>query len=627
MRLIQFFQAAPTQRVRSITKQAGPERLRLLSGNGRGLALFLASLLCAGPVFSGNFVVNDLGSLQDKGDPGFPDGRCETVNDTCTLNAAIFEAKQSPGPHTITVNVNGTIVVPATILPNDLTLTTSNAVTLQAQRIRVSERSELSGFRIEGDVVVEGADSVVENNVITRGPDGSGVLLVGVFRRDGSVLRGDRAIIRNNVFFNTQRGGTTGVIDVRTNDVVVQGNIVGFDESGAIAPGDPLIFSAISARGDIASDGSIVAGSGLTIADNRLYGYRVGLNLTFLQASEIRANKIGDVDGMIGAGASGLAPLGTGIYSRLGSDNTFIENISNGHDSNGIALLSSTNAVVIDNEFSDNGNAGIVTTKLRATDPDSAGYVFELNKLVNNGGLAIDVLDDGIVNNTDTDGLPNPPSIVVTGENGIQRFEGAFLDPEFAGDGATVCFSASTVCPNTVTGQPQAEFPLFCESGTVDAAGELLISAEPASFIEEGRFITASVTTPLGTSELSDCAFVPAVQPPAAPLEFQKVNAWVVNPKSSKALLGVFLGSEVNDVSTIDLDGLRLGEAPASDISAPDYNDDGFVDLLVRFRTRETGVSCGDETLRLTGEYALGAFERELEIRTVGCSGKGKGKG
>ncbi|NDY96989.1 NosD domain-containing protein [Wenzhouxiangella limi] len=578
-------------------------------------------MLLATPVNAAEFVVNDPGLL---GDLNEGDGVCETGNGTCTLIAAIAETRASAGPHTITIAVPGPIGFPGGILPDDLTLRSSEDVDviLRGGDLRVGERSSIgdtspsSGFRIEGNIFIWGEDSAVRNNIIVRNDDpveqGFGIVEV----MDGSPSnaeqrRADRAILENNVFFNT--GKNISVIQVKTNDAVIQGNVIGFDEDGNVAPGDSGIAYGILA----------LSSQRLTISENLIYGYGVGLVVSELENSMIDNNLIGNVKGIADAGATGSGPvLGNGIVSANGFGNNFRGNISNGHALNGIALLSSTDAVLVDNEFSDNGNAGIVT------DAESTGYRFELNRLVNNGGLAIDVLNDGIINNAVDDGLPNPPSIVVTGENGIQRFEGTFSDPEFVDDFATVCFSASTSCPGAVSGESDSEFPLFCQDAVLDtASGEFLISAAiaPDEIVPAGRFITATVTTSAGTSELSECAEVPELVV-VEPLEFYPVNAWVLNPRSAKSLLGVFLGSEVNDVTTVEIDSLRLGEASGSVVSMPDFNEDGYTDLMVRFRGRDTGAECGDTVLVLTGEHAFGAFERELDLRTVGCSGKGKGK-
>ena len=51
-----------------------------------------------------------------------------------------------------------------------------------------------------------------------------------------------------------------------------------------------------------------------------------------------------------------------------------------------------------------------------------------------------------------------------------------------------------------------------------------------------------------------------------------------------------------------------------------DVNYDGFTDVMVHFRTQDTGIVCGDESVTLTGETLDGqSLEGTDSIETVGC--------
>jgi hypothetical protein len=51
-----------------------------------------------------------------------------------------------------------------------------------------------------------------------------------------------------------------------------------------------------------------------------------------------------------------------------------------------------------------------------------------------------------------------------------------------------------------------------------------------------------------------------------------------------------------------------------------DVNFDGYLDLMSHYRTRNTGIACGDESATLTGETLGGqAIEGSDSIQTVGC--------
>jgi hypothetical protein len=52
-----------------------------------------------------------------------------------------------------------------------------------------------------------------------------------------------------------------------------------------------------------------------------------------------------------------------------------------------------------------------------------------------------------------------------------------------------------------------------------------------------------------------------------------------------------------------------------------DTNGDGQLDLVLHFRTEQTGIQCGDTSANLTGETAAGGKIAGTDaIRTVGCN-------
>jgi len=51
-----------------------------------------------------------------------------------------------------------------------------------------------------------------------------------------------------------------------------------------------------------------------------------------------------------------------------------------------------------------------------------------------------------------------------------------------------------------------------------------------------------------------------------------------------------------------------------------DVNGDGRLDLMLHFRTQDTGIQCGDTSASLTGETFDGApIQASDSIITVGC--------
>lgn len=98
-----------------------------------------------------------------------------------------------------------------------------------------------------------------------------------------------------------------------------------------------------------------------------------------------------------------------------------------------------------------------------------------------------------------------------------------------------------------------------------------------------------------------------------------------VNPGSKGMIPVALLSTSGFDATNADQATLRFGPGAAgiahSSAHPKDVDDDGDIDLVLHFRTRETGIACGDETVRLTGETASGQqFEGEDAITTTGCT-------
>jgi len=93
------------------------------------------------------------------------------------------------------------------------------------------------------------------------------------------------------------------------------------------------------------------------------------------------------------------------------------------------------------------------------------------------------------------------------------------------------------------------------------------------------------------------------------------------------------LGSDTFDVADIDVTTLTFGSGgatPAHNLTdsftyndhLQDVNLDGYMDLMTHYRTRDTGIFCGDESATLTGETLDGQpLEGADSLVTVGCRG------
>lgn len=97
-----------------------------------------------------------------------------------------------------------------------------------------------------------------------------------------------------------------------------------------------------------------------------------------------------------------------------------------------------------------------------------------------------------------------------------------------------------------------------------------------------------------------------------------------INPGSRGVIPVAILGSDAFDVAEIDVTTLAFGPdaAPIAHLNGhlQDVNCDGTTDLVTHFRTRNTGIACGDESATLIGETLDGqAIEGNDSIKTVGC--------
>ena len=97
-----------------------------------------------------------------------------------------------------------------------------------------------------------------------------------------------------------------------------------------------------------------------------------------------------------------------------------------------------------------------------------------------------------------------------------------------------------------------------------------------------------------------------------------------IQPKSRGLIPVALFGSASLDVQDIDWATVRFGPGRAAPWripgSAKGGDGDGQVDTVVHFRTQETGLGCGDESARLTGETVNGRpFEASDVVRILGC--------
>jgi hypothetical protein len=97
-----------------------------------------------------------------------------------------------------------------------------------------------------------------------------------------------------------------------------------------------------------------------------------------------------------------------------------------------------------------------------------------------------------------------------------------------------------------------------------------------------------------------------------------------VNPKSKGVIPVAILTTDTFDATTVDPSTVQFGPDGASfghkSVHFEDVDDDGDLDLLLHFRTQETGIACGDHKARLIGVTFDGQPIMGTDtVKTVGC--------
>jgi hypothetical protein len=85
------------------------------------------------------------------------------------------------------------------------------------------------------------------------------------------------------------------------------------------------------------------------------------------------------------------------------------------------------------------------------------------------------------------------------------------------------------------------------------------------------------------------------------------------------------LTTDAFDATTVDPLSVRFEPKGATEAHnkghIEDVNQDGEPDLVLHFRTRATGIKCGDISASLTGETVDGEpIQGSDSIKTVGCN-------
>ncbi len=99
-------------------------------------------------------------------------------------------------------------------------------------------------------------------------------------------------------------------------------------------------------------------------------------------------------------------------------------------------------------------------------------------------------------------------------------------------------------------------------------------------------------------------------------------NSNSINPRSKGVTPVAILTTDTFDAGTVDPTTVRFGPNGAAPVhyALEDVDGDLDLDLILHFKTQDTGIVCGDTSASLTGETTGGqVIEGSDTVNTVGC--------
>ncbi len=352
------------------------------------------------------------------------------------------------------------------------------------------------------DIVVQGNRVGTNATGTAAVPNGAnGIHLIGI---SGTTIGGAGAAARNLVSGNDAEGiFFDRFVNIMSQENVVRGNFIGTDATGTLPI--PNVANGINltyAEGNVI--GGAAAGEGNVISGNNANGILISRLSPVAHPDVIRGN-------LIGSNVFGTGPLG-----NQGAGVFFHTNTS-GHTVGG-ETASEQNTIAF------NVGAGMASDY-------SLGLHPAPNRIFRNGGLGLDLLDDGVTPNGSgrQDNFP-----VLTGATA-------------AASGTTVTGTLSSAASKTfdlyfysnaacdASGYGEGEAYVGKTSVTTNASGQATFSKLITPTVPGGRYITAYAVLPAGaypdvTSEFSFCRQVTGSPAPPASVP---LSLAVVAPSSA----------------------------------------------------------------------------------------------
>jgi hypothetical protein len=403
----------------------------------------------------------------------------------------------------------------------------------------VSSGNAQEGVAVTGSGAVAAAGNVVKGNKI--GTDFTGTAALGngdcgIVVQDASnnTLGGTAAGAGNLISGNTHQG----ILFESPGGVPTTGNRVQGNKIGTNAAGNTRLGNIVGVLIELGASGNAVGGT-VSGAGNLISGNETGVELV-ADGNVVQGNKIGtnaagsaalgnsqgveiDFNGnTVGGTAAGAGNVISGNSfegvilefgasanvvqdNKIGTDVTGTKPVGNGADGIRLRDNDSTNLIagntIAFNAFSGVGLGGFGT-----------GNSIRGNALFSNGGLGIDLIDDGVTLNDSGDGdsgpngLQNFPIITAASSNGSSATIAGSLSSS-ANKTFTVEFFASAAADPSGFGEGQT----FLASATVttNTRGFVSFNLTFPVTVPQGHFITAAATDPGGnTSEFSKAVVI-----------------------------------------------------------------------------------------------------------------------
>ena len=488
-------------------------------------------------------------STGDGADSNASDGVCDEGNGNCTLRAAIQEANRVDGS-LIEFDISGggtRTIRPASALP---TITRTVFIDGFSQ-----SGASSTNYRIE----LDGTNSGINTNGLTISGTETWVRGLAINRFDGKglVLQGSgKQLIEENRIGTSAAGnvalgnGDAGISISSAPNVVLQNNLISGNESHGISISgsgasnaeiyNNIIGANASGTADLGNGGSgidISGGSDTGISVNLISGndsHGISLRGSRVKQTGIWDNLIGTTQG----GNSGLGNTGSGVH--IGESANF--------------------NVVAENTIAHNSGDGITVVSNGSSDNS-----LQQNFIYSNGGLGLDLGDDGVTANDDGDGDSGPNSLqnfpvlkaVALREAGASI---AFELDVVGGTRYVVDLYASNSCDVSGKGEGREWVGLVSAQSAASGKHTFRTSTYQDSIVgyqfPTGTFITATATATVlkGTSEFSSC-----VERTVLPELVASVETFEVTEDDTKIYT------------------LALSQLPASDITVNLTTNDGTI--------------------------------------------------